>query len=137
VHLSNTVQLGALVNPLLLREHAREDVHVLDGRRLAQELVGLLHQRDHDRSGEVRLATVPSGKTSKIPKVDGPRRIANHAEVASSCSASGSAPSRKLATPVLPRPGFESRENANGDHAAPFCRLNSHGTELRFRQERA
>ena len=91
--------------------------------------------------GPARCASrpFPSGKTSKIPKVDGPRRIANHAEVASSCSASGSAPSRKLATSCS-FPGLASSRarTPTVTTAAPFCRLNSHGTaELRFKQERA
>src|SRR6266487_6180057 len=83
---------------LLFAELARQDVHVLDHRRLGQELVGSLHQPRSDRPSEMGPRPGSSRKTSKMPNVDGPIRIANHAVVASSCWASGSAPSRKRAT---------------------------------------
>src|ERR1700687_3729450 len=50
---------------------------------------------------------VSSGKASKMPKVDFPRRIANHATVAGSCWTSERPPRRKSSTSVS-FPGFAS-----------------------------
>src|SRR5262249_27241925 len=49
-----------------------------------------------------------SGKASKMPKVEGPMRMANHAIVAGSCSTMARPPRRKLST-SLSLPAFASR----------------------------
>src|SRR5580693_7167770 len=53
-----------------------------------------------------------SGKASKMPNVEGPIRIANHAVVAGSCSASGKPPRRKAST-SFSFPGLASSRTSN------------------------
>src|SRR5438874_1583983 len=53
-----------------------------------------------------------SGKASKIPKVDGPSRIANHDVVAGSCCTMERPPRRKLSTSAS-FPGFASSRTSS------------------------
>lgn len=61
-----------------------------------------------------RCASRPasSGNASKMPKVDAPRRRANHAVVAGSSCTSASPPARNFST-SFSRPGFASRRTNN------------------------
>ena len=125
--------------PGLLLELAREDVHLLDLRRLAQQLIGLLHQRGGDGSGEVRLATGFVGED--VEDTEGCWGDADR-EPRGGCLlllGERQRPSRKLATSCS-FPGLASSRarTPTVTMAAPSCRLNSHGTaELRFTDERA
>ena len=88
------------------------DVQLFD-RGLAEQFAGLLAESGRNRARQVRVAAGVIGNTSKIPKEDGPRRIANHPMVAGSSSTSPR---------PMPRNSWTSSSSAGSGHRKGLLR---------------
>src|SRR5437868_1684636 len=98
----------------------REQVHLLDPRRLGEQLLRVLHQGGRDRTGEVRLAPLVVGERVEDPELAGPeaqrepdRRLA----LALGCGKSSFEELRYLR--FLPGLGAQTDQQGNSNHGVP------------------